>query len=315
MLACARIGAVHNVVFGGFSPDSVKDRMEFSDAKALITVDQARRKGKAADIKPAVDDFLGDVPVDRDRDRGAQHRRRCRHGRGTRPVLRRGPRSGLRGLSRRAARRRAPAFRALHLGLHGRAQGHPAHDGRLPDRSGLDHQARVRPQARRGRVLVLGRRRLGHRPLLHRLRAADERRDLGDVRGASGLPRQGRLVGRLRALRRNGLLHGAHGHPGLHEVGGRTPAEARPERTAAARDGRRADQPEGLALVLEGDRRRALPDRRHVVADRDRQHHDLAASRRHARPSPARLPGPCPGSRRPWSTRTATRSRTASRAC
>ena len=62
MLACARIGAVHNVVFGGFSPDSVKDRMEFSEAKALITVDQARRKGKAADIKSAVDDFLGDVP-------------------------------------------------------------------------------------------------------------------------------------------------------------------------------------------------------------------------------------------------------------
>ena len=62
MLACARIGAPHNVVFGGFSPDSVKERMEFSDAKALITVDQARRKGKAADIKPAVDKFLDDVP-------------------------------------------------------------------------------------------------------------------------------------------------------------------------------------------------------------------------------------------------------------
>ena len=62
MLACARIGAPHNVVFGGFSPDAVKERMEFSEAKALITVDQARRKGKAADIKPAVDAFLEDVP-------------------------------------------------------------------------------------------------------------------------------------------------------------------------------------------------------------------------------------------------------------
>jgi acetyl-CoA synthetase len=61
MLACARIGAPHNVVFGGFSPEAVKERMEFSEAKALITVDQARRKGKAADIKPAVDDFLPDV--------------------------------------------------------------------------------------------------------------------------------------------------------------------------------------------------------------------------------------------------------------
>src|ERR671914_770079 len=61
MLACARIGAPHNVVFGGFSPDAVKERMEFSEAKALITVDQARRKGKAADIKAAVDAFLDDV--------------------------------------------------------------------------------------------------------------------------------------------------------------------------------------------------------------------------------------------------------------
>jgi acetyl-CoA synthetase len=62
MLACARIGAPHNVVFGGFSPDAVKERMEFSEAKALITTNQARRKGKSADIKTAVDEFLGEVP-------------------------------------------------------------------------------------------------------------------------------------------------------------------------------------------------------------------------------------------------------------
>jgi acetyl-CoA synthetase len=62
MLACARIGAPHNVVFGGFSPDAVKERMEFSEAKALITTNVARRKGKGAEIKTAVDDFLDDVP-------------------------------------------------------------------------------------------------------------------------------------------------------------------------------------------------------------------------------------------------------------
>jgi acetyl-CoA synthetase len=62
MLACARIGAPHNVVFGGFSPASVKERMEFSDAKALIIADSARRKGKLAAVKPAVDEFLGEVP-------------------------------------------------------------------------------------------------------------------------------------------------------------------------------------------------------------------------------------------------------------
>ncbi|MGB9183348.1 MAG: acetate--CoA ligase [Solirubrobacteraceae bacterium] len=61
MLACARIGAPHNVVFGGFSPDSVKERMEFSEAKALVTVDGARRKGKTAPIKQQVDKVMGDV--------------------------------------------------------------------------------------------------------------------------------------------------------------------------------------------------------------------------------------------------------------
>src|SRR5213592_3920177 len=61
MLACARIGAPHNVVFGGFSPDAVKERMEFSEAKALVTVDGARRKGKTAPIKQQVDEVMGDV--------------------------------------------------------------------------------------------------------------------------------------------------------------------------------------------------------------------------------------------------------------
>ena len=62
MLACARIGAIHNVVFGGFSAESVRERMEFSEAKALITVDGARRKGKTAPIKQQVDEVMPDLP-------------------------------------------------------------------------------------------------------------------------------------------------------------------------------------------------------------------------------------------------------------
>jgi acetyl-CoA synthetase len=61
MLACARIGAPHNLVFGGFSAESVSERMEFSEAKALITVDGARRKGKTAPIKQQVDEVMGDL--------------------------------------------------------------------------------------------------------------------------------------------------------------------------------------------------------------------------------------------------------------
>ncbi len=58
MLACARIGAPHNVVFGGFSPEAVRERMEESSAKALITVDGARRRGRTAAVKAEVDRHL-----------------------------------------------------------------------------------------------------------------------------------------------------------------------------------------------------------------------------------------------------------------
>jgi acetyl-CoA synthetase len=64
MLACARIGAPHNVVFGGFSAGSVGERMEVSNAKALVTVDGARRKGKTAPIKQQVDEVIDEMGVD-----------------------------------------------------------------------------------------------------------------------------------------------------------------------------------------------------------------------------------------------------------
>jgi acetyl-CoA synthetase len=63
MLACARIGAVHNVVFGGFAPSSVAERMEVSRARVLVTVDGARRKGRTAPVKSAVDEVLGSAPA------------------------------------------------------------------------------------------------------------------------------------------------------------------------------------------------------------------------------------------------------------
>jgi len=63
MLACARIGAPHNVVFGGFSPESVSERMQFSEAKALVTTNHARRKGKSAEVKSEVDKLMGDMPT------------------------------------------------------------------------------------------------------------------------------------------------------------------------------------------------------------------------------------------------------------
>jgi acetyl-CoA synthetase len=58
MLACARIGAVHSVVFGGFSSDAIRDRVEDADAKMVITADGAYRRGKPYMLKPIVDTAL-----------------------------------------------------------------------------------------------------------------------------------------------------------------------------------------------------------------------------------------------------------------
>jgi acetyl-CoA synthetase len=58
MLACARIGAVHSVVFGGFSADSIRDRIEDSGAVAIITADGSFRRGGIVPLKKNVDDAL-----------------------------------------------------------------------------------------------------------------------------------------------------------------------------------------------------------------------------------------------------------------
>jgi len=58
MLACARIGAPHSVVFGGFSADALLSRIQDADAKLVITADGGYRKGAAFALKPAVDDAL-----------------------------------------------------------------------------------------------------------------------------------------------------------------------------------------------------------------------------------------------------------------
>ncbi|GMR19586.1 MAG: acetate--CoA ligase [Gammaproteobacteria bacterium] len=59
MQACARIGAIHSVVFGGFSAESLKDRIEDTGCKAVITADGGTRGGKVVELKAACDEALG----------------------------------------------------------------------------------------------------------------------------------------------------------------------------------------------------------------------------------------------------------------
>ncbi|WGL15690.1 acetate--CoA ligase [Microbulbifer bruguierae] len=62
MLACSRIGAVHSVVFGGFSPDSLKDRILDSDCRLVITADEGGRGGRKVPLKANVDKALAKCP-------------------------------------------------------------------------------------------------------------------------------------------------------------------------------------------------------------------------------------------------------------
>ncbi len=62
MLACARIGAIHSVVFGGFSPTSLKDRILDSDCRTLITADEGVRGGKSVPLKANAEIALADCP-------------------------------------------------------------------------------------------------------------------------------------------------------------------------------------------------------------------------------------------------------------
>ncbi|MFA5234359.1 MAG: acetate--CoA ligase [Sulfurimonas sp.] len=66
MLACARIGAIHSIVFGGFSAEALRDRIHDANAKVVITADGAYRKDKPYMLKPVVDEAVkGESPVEK----------------------------------------------------------------------------------------------------------------------------------------------------------------------------------------------------------------------------------------------------------
>ena len=83
MLACARIGAIHSVVFGGFSPDSLAGRIEDCQSKVVITADEGLRGGRKVPLKANTDAAIAKARrlVDHVH-RGQAHRRAGRHGSG-----------------------------------------------------------------------------------------------------------------------------------------------------------------------------------------------------------------------------------------
>ena len=66
MLACARIGVIHSVVFGGFAAEALKQRIQDLEAEVVITADGGWRRGKEVKLKIAVDEAITECPLVRD---------------------------------------------------------------------------------------------------------------------------------------------------------------------------------------------------------------------------------------------------------
>ena len=190
MLACARIGAIHSIVFGGFSPDALAGRIEGCESKVVITADEGLRGGRKVPLKANVDEALKKaggivqtmIVVKRTggRDRLGRWPRRLvrrRNGKGIEP-------------SARPTEMNAedPLFILYTSGSTGKPKGVAAHHRRLSGVCVDDASVCLR-LSRRRYLLVHRRCRLGHRPQLYRLRPAGQWRDHADVRGRSELSR------------------------------------------------------------------------------------------------------------------------------
>ena len=314
-LAVARIGAIHSLVFGGFSAEALKFRVEDTGAKLLVTTDGQFRRGTAVPVKDNADaavsgdnaiehvlvvnrtthaDELDTVPMTAGRDvwwHDAVGTASEVHEAG-------------------GVRRRDAAVHHVHLRHHRQAQGPGPHLRRLPDPGVLELRAPVQqpgPRAAgRGRALVHGRPRLGHRAHLRDLRPALQRRHAGDLRGHAEHPAPGPALRDHRTLRGHAVLHRAHPGPlpdGL--VPGRRPGR----RTTSPPSGcsapwARPSTPRPGAGCGTNDRRRHRPRGGHLVAVRNRRHRPLPARRRTPPSSPAARPAPLPGvgTRTSWTT-------------
>ena len=192
MLACARIGAVHSVVFGGFSAEALRERMNDAGAKVLHHRGRRLAQGRGGAAEG---------------ERATRRCRRCPRWRRWSSLQRTGktpPAMGPkdvawdelvaqpgRHLRAGVGGERAPAVHPLHLGLDREAEGRAAHHRRLRGERLAHHALGVRPEGRR-HLLVHRGRGLGDGAQLRRLRPADERRDDRHVRGRAHA-RRGRI--------------------------------------------------------------------------------------------------------------------------